>query len=176
MSKTKRIITDADRAAARELTRQWVEYKKKNPGITQEKAGSRIGFSQAVFSQYLLCTIPLGTDAIIKFAKLFNIAPSDIRSDIDPLASTTPSRHQLSEPQRTYQNIPDEAIEIARAWLALPAARRSAIRDQIFIEAAVAHHIPWLRIGAPTANTYAEFEKKLGASAKKTTAKHVSKV
>lgn len=176
MGKTKRNITDTDRAAARELSRLWGDYKRKNPGTTQEKAGSKIGLSQAVFSQYLLCTIPLGTDAAIKFANLFGVAPSQIRSDLDPLINETTNRHKVTEADRSYQQIPDEAIEIARAWLALPAARRHAIRDQIFIEAAVSRHFPWLRIGIPTASTYAEFEKKLGAASKKPPLKHASKV
>lgn len=83
MASTKRTITDEDRAAARRLRGYWHDYKQRNKGISQENAGSRIGFSQAVFSQYLLCTIPLGFEATVKFARLLGVKPEEIRPDMD---------------------------------------------------------------------------------------------
>ena len=81
---TRRIITEADVAAASSLRKLWSIYKEKT-GDTQELAGAKIGLSQAAFSQYLNATIALNTDTALKFAQLFGVHPRDIRPDIDDL-------------------------------------------------------------------------------------------
>ena len=81
---TRRIITDADVAAAGRLRALWKVYKEKT-NDTQEEAGAKIGLSQAAFSQYLNATIALNTDVVLKFAQLFGVHPRNIRPDIDEL-------------------------------------------------------------------------------------------
>jgi plasmid maintenance system antidote protein VapI len=46
--------------------------------LTQREAAAQIGISQSCFNQYLKGRIPLNTDTIIKFATLFEVAPSEI--------------------------------------------------------------------------------------------------
>jgi transcriptional regulator with XRE-family HTH domain len=81
---TRRIITEADVAAARRLRALWTTYKEKS-GDTQERAGARIRLSQAAFNQYLKGAIALNTKTILKFAQLFGVPPREIRPDIDEL-------------------------------------------------------------------------------------------
>jgi len=50
---------------------EWADY-------TQEEAALRLGITQSAVCQYLKGTIPLNTDIIIKFAKLFEIIPYQI--------------------------------------------------------------------------------------------------
>jgi plasmid maintenance system antidote protein VapI len=46
--------------------------------LTQAEAAKQMGITQPCFNQYLRGRIPLNTDTIIKFATLFNVAPSEI--------------------------------------------------------------------------------------------------
>ena len=75
---TQRIITDADKDAARKLRAIW-ESKKQELKLTQLAVANEIGTSQSAISQYLNGTIALNTDAVIVFAKLLQCEPKDIR-------------------------------------------------------------------------------------------------
>jgi len=75
---TQRIITDADKDAARRLRAIW-ESKKQELKLTQVTVADEIGTSQSAISQYLNGTIALNTDAVIVFAKLLQCEPKDIR-------------------------------------------------------------------------------------------------
>ena len=74
---TQRIITDADKDAARRLRAIW-EAKKQELKLTQVTVAEEIGTSQSAISQYLNSTIALNTDAVIVFAKLLQCEPKDI--------------------------------------------------------------------------------------------------
>lgn len=75
-------LSPADAAAAANLRRIWDE-KKKGLGLTQEKAAAALGFNtQAAVSHYLSGYTPLNTDAVLKFAALLKVQPSQIREDI----------------------------------------------------------------------------------------------
>ena len=74
---TQRIITDADRDAAKRLRAIW-ESKKQELKLTQIAVADEIGTSQSAISQYLNGTIALNTDAVIVFAKLLQCEPKDI--------------------------------------------------------------------------------------------------
>ena len=74
---TQRIITTADKDAARRLRAIW-ESKKQELKLTQVTVAEEIGTSQSAISQYLNGTIALNTDAIIVFAKLLQCEPKDI--------------------------------------------------------------------------------------------------
>jgi len=75
---TQRIITDADKDAAKRLRAIW-ESKKQELKLTQVTVAEEIGTSQSAISQYLNGTIALNTDAVIVFAKLLQCEPKDIR-------------------------------------------------------------------------------------------------
>ena len=75
---TQRIITDADKDAAKRLRAIW-EAKKQELKLTQTSIADEIGTSQSAISQYLNGTIALNTDAVIVFAKLLQCEPKDIR-------------------------------------------------------------------------------------------------
>lgn len=80
---SKRTITQADREAAKRLKRIW-EEKKKDLHLTQEKAADQLGFkTQASVSHYLNCRIALGPVATLKFARLLDVSPQDIRPDFE---------------------------------------------------------------------------------------------
>lgn len=80
-------LSHADLAAAANLRRIWDE-KKKGLGLTQEKAAAVLGFNtQAAVSHYLGGYTPLNTDAVLKFAALLKVQPSQIREDIGELLS-----------------------------------------------------------------------------------------
>lgn len=82
-SASKRTITPADREAAKRLKRIW-EHKKKALHLTQEKAADQLGFkTQAAVSHYLNCRIALGPVATLKFARLLDVSPQDIRPDFE---------------------------------------------------------------------------------------------
>ena len=158
MPKHTRNITTKDREAASKLRALWNDFKKKNPGVSQETAGAKIGYTQAAFSQYLQCKIALGTDAVLKFAGLLGVTPGAIRSDL--ASAPISSAHKAEEPAPAYGLAP-EALEIARAWSALPAHRRQCVRESIFFEAAVSSLYPWLTVGRPGTKSYDEFEERL---------------
>lgn len=66
--------------------RQIWDENKKALGLTQEKAAAAMGFNtQAAVSHYLSGYTPLNTDAILKFAALLKVKPSQIREDIGEL-------------------------------------------------------------------------------------------
>jgi len=46
--------------------------------LTQREAAKQMAISQPCLNQYLKGRIPLNTDTVIKFAMLFDIAPSEI--------------------------------------------------------------------------------------------------
>jgi SOS-response transcriptional repressor LexA len=75
---TQRIITDADKDAAKRLRAIW-ESKKQELKLTQVTVADEIGTSQSAISQYLNGTIALNTDAVLVFAKLLQCEPKDIR-------------------------------------------------------------------------------------------------
>lgn len=162
-TKTKRHIEQADKLAAERLRRLWKDYKAIHAGISQDIAGDRIGLSQAVFSQYLLCKIPLGAAATLKFAKLFGVAPSAIRPDLDYPGNDQANlrAEQASLPYEANGALSKEAIEIATAWDTLPPDTKKAIRDRVFLEAIVAKHYPWLRATAHHRESYREFEARV---------------
>ena len=74
---TQRIITAADKDAAKRLRAIW-ESKKQELKLTQVTVADEIGTSQSAISQYLNGTIALNTDAVIVFAKLLQCEPKDI--------------------------------------------------------------------------------------------------
>lgn len=127
----KRIFTDADREAARNLRKLW-EARRELLGLTQEKAGGEMGMNQSAVSQYLKGIVPLRLAAALKFAKLLKVKPTEIRQDLADLTSEV-SPDALEWAQRfdrldssgkakfwdalliAQKGIPDEKLEHLRA-------------------------------------------------------------
>lgn len=81
----KKTLDAAEVDAAQRLRNIWNE-KKVTLRLTQEKAADALGFStQATVSQYLNGTIPLNTDAALKFAALLGVKPEELRPDLSEL-------------------------------------------------------------------------------------------
>lgn len=159
MGSRKRSLTEADRRAAARLRELWEGYKKINPGITQEKAAEIAGFGQSAFSQFLLGKLPARVTPIVKFAKLFGVAPTDIRSDLPdlPYDGRLPVKKlEAQEPSA----LSTDAMEIARVFDGLTPQTRELIREHIFIYAVIDHKYPWLRRGRPKGESYNEFERR----------------
>ena len=78
----KKTLDVAETDAAQRLRDIW-DKKKVTLRLTQEKAADALGFStQATVSQYLRGSIPLNTDATLKFAALLGVKPEEIRPDL----------------------------------------------------------------------------------------------
>ena len=74
---------------ARRLKNLW-DIKKSDLGLTQETAAKQLGFArQSTVSQYLNALIPLNTEAVLKFAKLLEIKPTDIDPGLGKLLVDT---------------------------------------------------------------------------------------
>lgn len=77
----RRPLTAQEKIAQQNLRAIW-QAKKKSLDLTQEKAAHLLGWSsQGTVGQYLLGRVPLNTDAIMKFAKLLEVKPTDIDPD-----------------------------------------------------------------------------------------------
>lgn len=77
----RRVSSPTDIEAARRLRREW-DSRKKQLGLTQEKAAKALECTQQNIQQYLSGTIPLGMEMTIKFAILLKIKPYEIRPEM----------------------------------------------------------------------------------------------
>jgi hypothetical protein len=127
MKKTRK-ITKADKEAADRLKNLW-RLRKKPLGLTQEKVAALWGGhgepkTQGLISQYLNGTIVLGPVAVMKWARILKVRPTDIRQDFE-------YKDMVSGDLR-----PD-AIEIAIKWQSLPP--RSAIDFKSMLDTMIGH-------------------------------------
>lgn len=77
----RRPLTAREKIAQQNLRAIW-NAKKKGLELTQERAAHQLGWSsQGTVGQYLLGRVPLNTDALLKFAKLLQVKPTDIDPD-----------------------------------------------------------------------------------------------
>lgn len=152
----KRNIGPHDREAARRLKQAWDDWQQKHPGMTQAKAAERLGWTQSALSQYIRGEVPLRIAATFKLAEFFGVHPHQLRPDLK-----LPGAPTAREPEVSYAALPEEALELARAWLTLPSARREFYRQTIWIEAAARKLHPWLRFGKPETERYTDWEEKM---------------
>lgn len=114
---TERTITDQDRLAAANLKRIWGR-KKKELNLTQEKAADAFGIkTQSAISQWLNGKVPLGPVAVLRFARLLEVDPTDIRPDFE--------FRLLSD------DIPPDVIEMVTKIASLPEGIRQDIKRSI---------------------------------------------
>lgn len=158
MAKRKRQLTEADKKAAGKVRELWAEFQKQNPGISQDTAAARAGMGQSAFSQFLLGRVPMRITPVLKLAKLFGVAPAEIREDLGDLPYSKASASQANV-VREPEGVSEEAMEIARAFDQLQPQAREYIREQVFIYTVIDKQFPWLRHGKPIGRKYAEFEQ-----------------
>jgi SOS-response transcriptional repressor LexA len=97
-SDASRKITSDDRLRAQNLRRLWL-LKKTDLELTQVKAASILGITQASFSQYLNCVIALNTDMVLKMAALLHVAPGEIDPSLQSrLAEVSARVSQMAVP------------------------------------------------------------------------------
>lgn len=77
---TRKKLSVEQAETARRLLSLW--RARKNPLLTQQQAAEKLGVTAATVSQYLHGVIPLGTDAILRWAKLLGVEVTDIRPDM----------------------------------------------------------------------------------------------
>lgn len=117
----KRNITEADRQAALRLQQIW-EQKRRDLKLTQEQVAHACGWStQGAFSQYLRAKIPLNTDAVLKLAKVLQVAPQEIMPEISDLLAAQSTRPLVSE----------SALRLALAIESLPKKERLALQTLV---------------------------------------------
>ncbi|NIB43776.1 helix-turn-helix transcriptional regulator [Pseudomaricurvus alkylphenolicus] len=84
----RRDLTKEEKEIADNLKRIWLS-KKKELGLTQETGAAKMGWkSQGTFGQYINGTLPLNTDAKIKFAELLMVDVTDIDPSMSVPAAT----------------------------------------------------------------------------------------
>ncbi|MFA0813991.1 LexA family protein [Microbulbifer epialgicus] len=119
MNKSKRKLTDSELQLAESLRRIWLA-KKGELGLNQEKAGAAMGITQGAVGHYLNGRIALNTEAIIKFARLLNVEPSDIDPKqvvklgrrASPGAPTTHTLQGVSDVPGNYIPIPQNRTTV----------------------------------------------------------------
>ncbi|CAN5816522.1 hypothetical protein BH20PSE1_BH20PSE1_01370 [soil metagenome] len=118
----KKPMTQADKQAAANLRREWIKWQdaRMRQGLgrkSQLEAAGDMGITQGAVSQYLNETMPLGTEAVLKFAQLLGVHPGEIRQDFR--YSRTPGFEPPIDP---------EALRLAEAIQSLPPASRAHLQ------------------------------------------------
>lgn len=158
MPARRRTMTAADRLAAERVRELWKEYKKKNPGVSQETAAETAGMGQSAFSQFLVGRVPMRVSPIRKFAKLFGVTPASIRDDLADLPYER-SRKTTSLNAEEPGQLSAEALQYAKLFSTLTPQTREFLREQLFIYSLIDKKYPWLRRGRPKGESYDQFEQ-----------------
>jgi len=109
-------LTSSQLEEASRLKAIWEARKKANRAITQESAGQDMGMTQGAIWQYLNGRIPIGTDALLKFAEYLKFDPADVRPDF---AQALRQTKDIGKVANLGHNTPT------------PAERAGALYDQI---------------------------------------------
>lgn len=97
--------TKADKQAAERLATHWRAAKAR--GVTQEDAARALKITQPAVSQYLRGAIPLGFEALMKWAEFLGVDAREIRDDlpeqrhIAAAQSTSTAQDEIAENDRT---------------------------------------------------------------------------
>lgn len=73
----RRELTAHEKAVAATTKKLWLARKKRDR-LNQDDAAEALEFSTSAFSQYINGAIPMGTDAVKKFADYLGVHPTDI--------------------------------------------------------------------------------------------------
>lgn len=164
---SKRNWSAADREATVRLNAAWQAWQARHPKVTQAQAAPGMGITQSALSQYLQGKVPMRSEAAFKIARFLGVDPRELRPDLEQKLA----RPHVAERTAEYSALPDEALDLARAWLSLPIARREFYRQTIWLEAVTRKLHPWLRFGKPDAERYADWEESMRQSAERSRAK-----
>lgn len=107
-------MTGPDAVAWKRLRALW-DKKRRDLDLTQEKAAAEFGKSQGLIAQYLNGHTALGPVATLRWARLLQCSPTEIRPDFD-LGTIVPAE------------LPPDVVEIAILLASLPPETR---RDSI---------------------------------------------
>jgi len=117
---TKRTITEDQKEAARRLKRIW-EQKRESLGITQDRVAELFGWANAsAVSQYLSGTVGLNVEAVLRFAKVLKVHPTEIMPELEELLPKD-AAHAATEDKA------GEALKLALSILELPSSQRAAL-------------------------------------------------
>ena len=103
--------------AHRRLRAFW-DTKARSLGLTQAKAAGQFGGTQALINAYLTGRAALGRAATMKFARILQVRPEDIRPDFR-------FSRELAE------DFPEEVLEMACKLATLPEAQRRELLHTI---------------------------------------------
>jgi transcriptional regulator with XRE-family HTH domain len=113
-------FTEEQKEVARRLKRTWDE-KRETLGLTQEKVAELFGWSNAsAVSQYLNGTVALNVEAVLRFAKILRVHPTDIMPELEELLPNGAA-------QAAKEDKAEEALKLALSILELPAGQRAAL-------------------------------------------------
>lgn len=160
---SKRNWTPADREATARLKSAWAAWQARHPKVTQAQAAPGMGITQSALSQYLQGKVPMRSEAAFKIARFLGVDPRELRPDLEQKLA----RPHVAERTAEYAALPDEALDLARAWLSLPTSRREFYRQTIWLEAAARKLLPWLRFGKPENERYTDWEEAVRRSAER---------
>ena len=110
-------LEHSQQSEADRLRRFW-EMRKEQRDLTQQDAAKAMGIKQTLVSHYLNGRKPLGTEALLRWAKFLQVSPTDIRPDFE-YRDMIPGK--LSPPQ----------VEVADLWGRLPDAIAATFREQL---------------------------------------------
>ncbi len=142
----KRSLTAADERAAARVRQLWKEFRERHPGISQEQAAEQAGMTQSAFSQFLLGRVPMRVRPIIKFAELFGVPPTEIRSDMPELVYAPgkkivalEAREQLARDKETTpaQSDAEKLLVLFRTFLDTDADGR----EELYTQALAVRHV-----------------------------------
>lgn len=80
--KINKTITPEDIAASKRCFDLW-KKKKDEMGINQEQLGELMGVTQSTISSWFHGRTPIGTNALLKFAAVFDVPPTEIRPEFE---------------------------------------------------------------------------------------------
>ena len=122
-----RKITDADRAAAKNLRRVYLAYKRRFPYVTQETVANDLSMTQGAFSHYMTGRVAMGPQAVLRFADYFGVDPTAIRPDFK-YGKKVHISHRIEPPSRCA-GLSLESIGLARKWAKLPKRAQDCVTD-----------------------------------------------
>ena len=82
MNNSKRRQPNEDEKRAAERIRKIWLSKKRELGLTQERAAELVGWTQGGFNAYINARSPLTLQAVLKFSKLLDVSPSELAPEI----------------------------------------------------------------------------------------------
>lgn len=87
-----------------------------------------------------------------KLAAALGVASEDLRGGVAPKVGASTGK---------FSALSEEALDLLAAWERLPAERRQAYRDFIFLEVFALEAMPWLKRGRPAKASYTEYEQHM---------------